>query len=98
MIESKFQKKVVDSIRSLYPDCLILKNDPNYIQGIPDLMVLIGSHWCALECKRSINAPISPNQEYYVSKMNDMSFASFVYPENLSEVLDAIQQAFGAGR
>ena len=34
------------------------------------------------------------NQEYYVNKLNSMSFSRFVYPENSDEVLDAITKYF----
>ena len=78
----------------IFPGCIILKNDPNYIQGIPDLIILHENNWAALEVKRSEYASQRPNQEYYVDKMNEMSYSSFVYPENMEEVLHDIQSAF----
>lgn len=94
MKESDFQAKLIKELKALFPGCIVLKNDATYKQGIPDILVLFNDKWAALECKKSSKASRQPNQEYYVGKMNDMSFASFVCPENKEEVLNAIQQAF----
>lgn len=91
--ESDFQSKLIKKIKEAIPGAIVLKNDPNYIQGIPDLLVLSDGRWAALECKKSSNSKRRPNQEYYISKMNDMSYAAFVYPGNEEEVLHALQQA-----
>lgn len=94
--ENKFQREVIMDIKEKYPDAIILKNDPNYIQGIPDLLILKDGKWAALECKRDKKSKHQPNQDYYVGVLNEMSFASFIYPENKEEVLDELQQSFGA--
>lgn len=85
--ESAFQNALIRTIKNLLPGCIVLKLDPNYIQGIPDLLVLYGITWAALECKRTEDSPHQPNQDYYVDKMSSMSFASFIYPENMQQVL-----------
>ena len=95
MLENQFQKKLINEIHSILPDAIVLKNDPNYIQGIPDLTVLYKDKWACLEVKKSIDASHRPNQDYYVSKLNDMSFSCFVCPENYKEVLNELQQTFG---
>lgn len=85
--ESAFQNALIRTIKNLLPGCIVLKLDPNYIQGIPDLLVLHGITWAALECKRTEDAHHQPNQDYYIDKMSSMSFASFIYPENMQQVL-----------
>lgn len=91
--ESIFQNSLIRDIKNMFPDCIVLKNDANYIQGIPDLLILEKGKWAALECKKNGKASKRPNQDYYISKMNDMSFSRFVYPENKEEVLNELQQA-----
>ena len=97
-LESKFQSNLIKEIKSLFPGSIVLKNDPNYIQGMPDLLVLYKKYWAALECKRTATSSCQPNQPYYVKEMDKMSFASFVYPENKEEVLDGLQYAFRSRR
>ena len=93
-LESKFQKELMDEIRSEYPGCVIMKNDSGYIQGFPDWTILYEDKWAVLECKREVNAKKQPNQEYYVDKLNGMSFSRIVYPENKDEVLKDISIHF----
>lgn len=95
MLESNFQASLIRELKQLFPGCIVLKNDADYLQGVPDLLVLHGHHWASLECKKNSGARRQPNQEYYVELMDDMSFSRFIYPENKEEVLDELQQAFG---
>lgn len=95
-MESKFQSNLIKDIKDLFPNCIILKNDPNYLQGFPDLLILNGDRWAALEVKSSLRERHQPNQDYYIDLVNEMgSYGSFVYPENKEQVLDELQQAFG---
>lgn len=96
--ESAFQKGLIDDLKKRFPGCMVLKNDPNYIQGIPDLLVLYEGRWAALECKKAKQASHQPNQDYYVERMNEMSFSRFVYPENKETILDELQQSFQSCR
>ncbi len=93
MLESKFQSQLIKEIKAKLPDSLVFKMDPNYIQGTPDLLILNGGRWAALECKASGNSKHRPNQEYYVERMDGMSYARFIFPENKEEVLNELQQA-----
>lgn len=92
--ENKFQSDLIQELKDMFPGCMILKNDPNYIQGIPDLLLLWGKRWAILECKRSADAPYQPNQPYYIERLNEMSFSAAIYPENKEEVLRELQSAF----
>lgn len=92
--ESRFQRRLIQDLRRMFPDCIILKNDPTYLQGVPDLLILWKNRWAALECKQNQFAVRGVNQVHYVSVMDKMSFASFIYPENRDRVLHALQYAF----
>lgn len=92
--ENAFQAALIKDLKALFPGCVVLKNDPNYIQGFPDLTILYKDRWAVLECKKSLSAPKRPNQTYYVDMLEEMSYASFICPENREEVLDELQQAF----
>ena len=92
-LERDFQAKLIKELKVMYKGCIIVKNDPNYIQGIPDLLILYNDRWAALEVKKSETAHHQPNQEYYVDLMDQMSFAAFIYPENKEEILYELQQA-----
>lgn len=87
MSEREFQAKLIQRIKELLPGCLVLKNDANYIQGFPDLLILYNDRWAALEVKDSRYAPYRPNQEYYLDLLNEMSYATTIYPENEYGVL-----------
>lgn len=94
MLESKFQSNLKEELRMMFPGCIVTKLDSGDIQGIPDLLILYEDKWASLECKKNASATRQPNQEYYVGKMNQMSFSRFIYPENKEEVLYELQRAF----
>ena len=98
MKESKFQHELIKELKERFPGCMVMKNDPNYIQGIPDLTILYGNKWATLECKNSPKAHHQPNQDYYVEKMNNMSYSSFIDSESKGEVLDELEKIFGIRR
>ena len=96
MLENKFQSDLIAELREMFPNALIYKNESK--QGFPDLTILYNEHWALLECKKNKTAKHQPNQDYYVDLANRMSFSRFIYPENKQEVLNDLQQAFGAKR
>ena len=93
-LESGFQDKLRGKLKEMFPGCVICKMDQ--FQGIPDLLILYKDKWATLEIKKSANAKRQPNQEYYVDKMNKMSFSRFICPENKEEVLNELQQTFNS--
>lgn len=98
MRESRFQAELINDLKDLFPGCVILKNDPNYLQGFPDLLILFNHRWAALEVKAEESSPRRPNQEYYVGLCRDMSYAAFVHADNKEDVLRDLQQTFGTHR
>lgn len=92
MLENKFQAKLINELKTMFPNCIVMKNDSSYIQGIPDLLILNNDKWAALEVKRTSKASKQPNQEYYVGRMNEMSFSRFICPENKDEVLSELKK------
>lgn len=95
-LERDYQPGLIDRICMRFPGCYILKNDEQYLPGIPDLTILYGRYWAVLEVKKSPTEPYRPNQEYYLEELGRMSFTATIFPENEEEVLDALQSAFGA--
>lgn len=92
--ERDFQKELIVELKKLFKGCMVMKLDADYIQGIPDLLILYKNKWATLECKRSSDASVRPNQKHYVELMNKMSFSSFISPENKKEVLDELARSF----
>lgn len=75
MLENKFKTGLIRELKERFPGCMVVHLDPNEIQGIPDLLVLYGTTWGALEGKKSASAPHRPNQDYYVQQMDEMWFS-----------------------
>lgn len=94
MKENKFQSDLKKELKKRYPGCIVTKLDSGDIQGIPDLLILYKDKWATLENKQNAKASKRPNQEYYVDKMNSMSFSRFIYPENKDIVLEELDEIF----
>ena len=94
MLERDYQKKLVKKLQATFPGCIVLKNDAQLKQGIPDLLVLFKNKWVALEVKRSADAEHRPNQDLKVERMNEMSYASFIFPENEEQVFSELKEVF----
>lgn len=92
MLESKFNEILISELQRRFPGCVIKKQDPlTDHQGIPDKLILWNGRWAMLESKAYLKAKHQPNQDYWVEKYNDLSFAAFVSPENYEEILDRME-------
>lgn len=94
MLERDYQKKLVQKLKRIFPGCVVLKNDAQLKQGVPDLLVLFNDKWAALEVKRSETAHHQPNQDLKVERMNNMSYAAFIYPENEEKIFSELKEVF----
>ena len=92
--EGKFQDKLRKEVEEMFPGSMTFKTDPLDRQGVPDIFIVYNNKWAVLEGKKDKDAPLRPNQQYYIDKMGEMSFARVIYPENKQEVLRDLQQAF----
>lgn len=97
MLEGPYKTRLTKKIRKRMPHAIVLRLDANHLQGVPDILILLGPCWGALEGKASPSSPVQPNQPYYVHLMNEMSFAAFIDPSNEEEVLRDLQQALERG-
>ena len=88
--ESTTQALIIKELEQ-YPGAVVLKTDPSYIQGFPDLLFLQNNFWAALEVKRTQFSAHRPNQEHWVDRLNQMSFSRFIYPSNIHNVLDELE-------
>lgn len=98
LAENAYQARLIKKLERMFRGCMILKPDSGDQQGVPDLILLYDHMWAALEVKASSVSRVQPNQDHFVTTLNHMSFAAFIYPENEAEVLDALQQAFETSR
>lgn len=96
--ETAYQRRLIHKLEEMFPGCVIIKNDPSELQGIPDLLILFRDMWAMLEVKLEANSNTQPNQEYYVREFDEMSFAAFICPDNEDEVLSDLQSALGVAR
>ena len=93
MLESKFKTEVlIPELKKRFPGCIV--THVTDIQGFPDLLILYKNMWAALEGKKTSHSTKQPNQKYFVDLLNHLSFAKIIYPSNMKEVLDELQQTF----
>jgi hypothetical protein len=92
-IKAEFKKRIKNNF--FIGDEVHLVEPKTFTRSDPDLYILgYGGRWAAVEFKTSEDADLQPNQERRMAILNDMSYARFVYPENVVEVLDELEELF----
>lgn len=89
-----YKVKLKEKLEQMFPGCLIVHNSPaDSHNGIPDMTIFYNDRWAMLEAKAARDSKKQPNQDHWIEHYNRLSFASFIYPENEKEVLNALQSA-----
>lgn len=106
MRENEYQQYLVNEIYKMFRhmgyrmiiDVIVYINDPNQIQGIPDLTIMFRptGRFAFLEVKTSEKSPRQPNQEWYLHHWGESIYTSFIYPENEKEVLLAVRETLAS--
>lgn len=94
MLESKFKRLFKRRLQEAIPEIAIFEPDPDKARSVPDMMIFGSQGWAALEFKRSKYASHQPNQDYRITKLNEMGSAFIVYPENEEEVFHELVKLF----
>lgn len=97
--EGTFKRKLIGELEKEFPDSIITKLEADFKAGIPDILIINGNQWATLEAKASFKDVIKPRQnkaaqDRYVSKMRDMSYSSYICPENKERVLNELKVFF----
>lgn len=86
-MEKKVQTKLIKFLRS--KGFYVIKTHPGMgtPTGCPDVIALGEGFYCCFECKGSKVSKWQPLQRETIEKLNVMSFAWAVYPENYDDVI-----------
>lgn len=93
--ESDFQAKVIKQLKAM--GLAVVKNQagPGVPTGFPDITAFGEGIYFCLECKTSARAKKQPRQDYWVNKLNEWSYAAFIYPSNYDKVMSEIKYMIG---
>lgn len=84
--EQELQKKIISYLKK--KGCYVIKinQDAKSHVGTPDVIAMKEGFWLAIEVKASKTAKFQPLQKETIEKLNEMSWAKVVYPENWEDV------------
>lgn len=94
LLESKFKKDTIRRISRKFSKLDLDFIDTSMYRSVPDTFIIAPYVWAALEFKRSEDAPQRPNQNHHIERLNRKGYASFVFPENVEEVLNDLEVLF----
>lgn len=91
--EAQLQRKIITWLKER--GCVVIKLSavPGVPNGIPDVLFLKGKHWGFFEVKASPTARFQPLQKEWVAKLDSMSYARVVYPENWKSIKDELENS-----
>lgn len=92
VLERELQKTIIRWLRS--KKCIVLKYQQNATtrSGVPDLVFLKDGFWGAIEVKRCKTAKYRPGQKEMIARMNEMSWAKAVWPENWADTRAELEE------
>lgn len=93
--ESDFQAKVIKQLKAMGLAVVKNQSGPGVPTGFPDITAFGEGIYFCLECKASARAKKQPRQDYWVNKLNEWSYAAFIYPSNYDKVMSEIKYMIG---
>lgn len=96
MKESSFQQGVIRWLRSKGAWCMKVQAGPGVPSGTSDVFFCKDGFYGWLEVKASKSAKKQPHQQEFVDKMDEWSYARFVWPgERWKEVQEELGEMLG---
>lgn len=94
-VEASLQTKIIRWLKS--KGCVVVKNQagPGMPKGFPDITFYIDGFYGMLEVKSSKRAKKQPGQEEWIKKLDSMSYAKFVDPDNWPKVQKELAEMIG---
>lgn len=80
MTEADFQRQVIQFLKK--HGCFVMKTTPGpgVPKGTADILFCKEGFYGWLECKQAKNSKHQPGQDQFISKMDEWSYAKFVWP------------------
>lgn len=93
MLESKLKAEFKSEVKRRLPFVKMYEPKTQTRSG-PDLIILGPGTWAVFEFKRDRDSDEQPNQDFTIDYLSTMGLAEFVYPDNVEEVLNGLEDLF----